>query len=285
MIKSDSERADSIKRILRSFPKGLDVSEISRKVGMTRNVVAKYLGILTASGQVEMRQVGNAKIYTISRRIPLSAMLCFQKDLVVIFDHEGSIVQANESYATLAGLPVPELLGRSAENSHLPLIDDPELTPLLGTTRQLHEFNRQVSGADGIPSKFFRIRLIPSVFEDGRKGTTLIAEDITTRVSYERQILEAESRYRAVVDYHPDMICRFHPDFSITFMNQAFRDYLGIEPDSEPGKFLDFIPGAILVNEIRENSWISLTRMTTGLSRHLLRKSGRISHRLHRNSG
>jgi hypothetical protein len=65
-MSSDTDPEDRIKAILRANPRGLGITEISQKARMHRNVTAKYLGILHASGEVEMRKAGMTKIFTLS---------------------------------------------------------------------------------------------------------------------------------------------------------------------------------------------------------------------------
>jgi hypothetical protein len=64
---SDADPGNRIKAILRANPRGLGITEISQKIRMHRNVAAKYLGILHASGEVDLRKAGMTKIYTLPR--------------------------------------------------------------------------------------------------------------------------------------------------------------------------------------------------------------------------
>jgi hypothetical protein len=64
-MSSDTDPGNRIKAILRANPRGLGITEISQKARMHRNITAKYLGILHASGEVDMRKAGMTKIYTL----------------------------------------------------------------------------------------------------------------------------------------------------------------------------------------------------------------------------
>jgi len=64
-----------IKKILTENPKGMTVTDISRKIKINRNSVAKYLDIMRISGQVEMITFGPAKVFFPSRRVPILNML------------------------------------------------------------------------------------------------------------------------------------------------------------------------------------------------------------------
>ncbi|HEX2978689.1 MAG TPA: PAS domain S-box protein [Anaerolineaceae bacterium] len=60
----------------------------------------------------------------------------------------------------------------------------------------------------------------------------------------EEALQESEARYRAIVDDHQtDFICRFLPDGSLTFVNEAYCRYYGKTREELVGRnLLDFIP-------------------------------------------
>ena len=44
-----------------------------------------------------------------------------------------------------------------------------------------------------------------------------------------RQLEESEIRYRAIVDDLPDLICRFTPDYKLTFVNKSYCIYFNVK--------------------------------------------------------
>ena len=94
----DQEKISRIKNLLKFKPKGMSISDISHSLKMNRNSVAKYLDLLLVSGQVEMQSYGTAKVYFLSQRVPLSAMLSLASDLVIILDSDFRIIQVNENF-------------------------------------------------------------------------------------------------------------------------------------------------------------------------------------------
>lgn len=54
----DGEFLNRIRGLLKIYPRGLTISEISQRLKCNRNSVAKYLEILQISGTVEMQQMG-----------------------------------------------------------------------------------------------------------------------------------------------------------------------------------------------------------------------------------
>ena len=75
-----------IKKVLKQNPKGMTVTDISRKIKVNRNSVAKYLDIMRISGQVEMITFGPAKVFFPSKRVPLNNILNYTSDYILIFD-------------------------------------------------------------------------------------------------------------------------------------------------------------------------------------------------------
>jgi PAS domain S-box-containing protein len=58
-----------------------------------------------------------------------------------------------------------------------------------------------------------------------RRGWLLLLRDVTHEIAIEDALQRSEARYRAIVDEHPDMICRWRPDRTLTFVNPAFCRY------------------------------------------------------------
>lgn len=53
----------------------------------------------------------------------------------------------------------------------------------------------------------------------------------------------SEARYRAVIEDQTELICRFTPDGTLTFVNQAYGRYFGAAPSALTGKnWLEFLP-------------------------------------------
>jgi PAS domain S-box-containing protein len=70
------------------------------------------------------------------------------------------------------------------------------------------------------------------------------AHDVTGRKLADTALRESEQRYRAVVETQTELVCRFRPDTTLTFVNDAYCRYFGKSREELLGtSFLALIPG------------------------------------------
>lgn len=222
----DQEKITRIKRLLKSRPKGLTISDISQMLKLNRNSVAKYLEILLITGQVEMRLYGNAKVYSLSQRVPISSMLKFATELILILDTEQKIIDVNDNFLSFFSLQRDTLLGNDIRAAQIPGISGTILGELLTDSGRMDEGKQEISFTKDGREYFLALKVVPTVFDDGSRGFTLIFEDVTLPRSYEEKLKINEARYRAIVEDQTELICRFKPDFRFTFVNDAICQYV-----------------------------------------------------------
>ena len=87
---------------------------------------------------------------------------------------------------------------------------------------------------------FYRVKLVPTVFEEGARGITVILENVTETMAYEHQLEVSEARYRNIVEDQTEFISRFLPDGTHLFVNEAYLRYFGKKRDEIENKI--FIP-------------------------------------------
>ncbi|PKL63054.1 MAG: histidine kinase [Methanomicrobiales archaeon HGW-Methanomicrobiales-2] len=192
-----------ILRTLKFRPKGMTITEIARALKANRNSASKHLEVMQAAGQVEARLVGNAKVYSIAQRVPLSAFLCFTKNLILVLDADLTIVQANDQCLRRFGRAKEELVGQNLQEAALPVVSSPEaLTVVEGLEREQVITDICHRRDDGRES-FYRMQAIPTTFEGGEKGCTIVLEDITEQKRYLRNMAFLARTAIDLVDLQP----------------------------------------------------------------------------------
>ncbi|HJX56789.1 MAG TPA: PAS domain-containing protein, partial [Methanoregula sp.] len=222
----DSEKVDRLKQILKWHPRGITISDLAAKMDMNRNLVAKYLDMLLISGQVDMEVVGAAKVYFLSRRVPISSMLEFSSDMVILLDSEQKIVQVNDPLIRILREKKDALVGRHIRDIDNPFFRAVSIAAPSKDTDALGQVREMVCTLEG-KKHHFRVKQLQTAFEDGNKGITLIIEDISAQVMYQEMLEINEARYRGIVEDQTEFITRFLPDEKLIFVNDAYARYLG----------------------------------------------------------
>jgi PAS domain S-box-containing protein len=239
----DQEKITRIKRLLKSRPKGLTISDISAALKINRNSVAKYLEILLITGQVEVKIFGNAKVYYLSSRVPISSMLRFASELILVLDHEGRITEVNDNFLNFFGKKREDIIGNGIKSLDFQPFYDLSPNALLQRAHVQGEVSSEVRFQHHDGEKYLKFKIIRTVFEDGGDGTTIIMEDITLPKQFEEQLRINEARYRGIVEDQTEMINRYGPDFTIRFVNNAACKAMGKTREELIGKeFWNYVP-------------------------------------------
>lgn len=167
-----------IQQLLKENPKGMTVTDISRRIKINRNSVAKYLDIMRISGLVEMITFGPAKVFFPARRVPVNDLLHYTSDFILVFDDDLTITFANETFLRFLDEKNEDIIGQSLESLSFDFIDNTLSLAL----------NEALEGKGGIQESTFsdekhglhlKIKVIPTIFETGGNGVTLIMKNIT----------------------------------------------------------------------------------------------------------
>jgi two-component system, NarL family, sensor histidine kinase UhpB len=129
------------------------------------------------------------------------------------------------STAGLLGVPRSRLLGRRFDH-HLAPESRPAFTALLAKVfafpgKAVSELALQKEGASHL---FVRIEAV-AASSGGECCLALI--DLTERRRMEEELAQSERRYRAVVEGQTELITRYLPDGSYSFVNQAYCRFFG----------------------------------------------------------
>jgi PAS domain S-box-containing protein len=193
-----------IKEVLEKHPEGLSITDLVKSVDINRNTAGRYLENLLLSGQVEMRRFGMAKLYTLTKRLPVSSVLSLSSELVMQLDSGQRIFYANEPLLAFLGVPAKDLFGKNIEYTPFTVVFEDVFPELLDRFRRglkgeewRGELSRPVRG------RFFLCRIAPSVSNEGTKGVSVLLEDISDQKRDEERIRKSEARLRSIFKASP----------------------------------------------------------------------------------
>ncbi len=167
-------------------------------------------------------------------------------ELVTIVTLEGALTYASPAFETLFGYD-PEDAVASGMNvldyvhpEDLPQVREDTEKALRGVAPPTTEY--RFLHADG---SYRHVESVGTYLLDhpGINGVIVNTRDITSRKRAEAALSESEARYRAVVEDQTELICRFSPDLTLTFVNGAYCRYFGKSAGELIGtNFLSFVP-------------------------------------------
>ncbi len=213
--------------LLRFKARGMTITEISRATKMNRNSVSKYLQMLLVSGHVTVENVGNAKVYSLSRRIPLATVLSYSSDLMVILNAGGNIIQINDRFLRFIGRTRNDVLGASMYNGLIPVFADADLRASVERGIAGEEQSFDVEYDDVRSRRYFHVRCIPTVLEEGDRGLVITMEDITDKKGAEHSLMKSEERFRSLAENAPFPISILDASGNYVFLNKKFVETFG----------------------------------------------------------
>jgi PAS domain-containing protein len=80
-----------------------------------------------------MRSYGPAKVFFLSQRVPISAMIDFSSDYIIILDRDLKTIQVNDNFLKLVNLEREAMLGQRLVDLSLPVFKTPEMASNLTT--------------------------------------------------------------------------------------------------------------------------------------------------------
>ncbi|MEM1167104.1 MAG: PAS domain S-box protein [Planctomycetota bacterium] len=170
---------------------------------------------------------------------------------VAMFDRDMRYLRASKGWYEQYGLGTDSIIGRS-HNEVFPAI-----------TEQWNDlYKRVLNGAelaspadcllreDGTET-WIRWQLTPWRHPDGQIGGIIMyTEIINQQIANERrlqrthqELAASEAKYRKIIEEHTELVCRFLPDCTLTFVNQSYARRFGRSADELIGTtFLDLVP-------------------------------------------
>jgi PAS domain S-box-containing protein len=263
-----------IKTLLKAYPKGLTIEEVSLKLILNRATAAKYLNSLVLSGQADLRELGRAKLFCLTRRVPLMQVMDLLSDLILILDKDLTITDVNDAFLNWFDIPKEKLISVNLKYSLLNGFFSDDFFTILSQALEGPGSTCELMLTRYEESRYFRIRFIPLVFEEGARGAGIIFENITEmkrhqheledRILKQTQLLaemnaelerktgeyeqtfatlrENEEKYRCIVETANEGIWITDAAFVITFANRKISEMLGYAKGEILGmKSSDFI--------------------------------------------
>ncbi|MCP1714428.1 PAS domain S-box-containing protein [Methanocalculus alkaliphilus] len=267
-----------IRDLLKDHPKGMSVTEVARALGRNKHSTGRYLDSLYASGQVEMRTVGMAKIYSLAHRLPLTSLISTMRERIMILDADRQIILINEACAAFIGVPVDEVTGRDI--GYIPA-RDPAIIDLLATIKDHTVESEEIVEYSVLMADRERtdlhIHIIPSMDDAHREVYVVVMVDITDHVRMVDELREREQQYRQLVEMAGAIILKLDNEGRITFFNDFAEEFFGysreeiigesvigtiVPPEEMDGRNLQFLIREICTgaDAYRRNENANITR-------------------------
>jgi len=233
-----------IKDLLKNDDRGLNIREISEKLKINRNSVAKLLDILTIKEEVEIRVYGRSKVYYLAQKIPLSDFMKFSSNFIIALNRDLRIVQVNIAFLHYIKIPKNKVLHARLTDIPTNLFKDPKIVPaaesaISGKEKHLEICVKKTKTRDS----YYKITFTPTRFQDLSCGVILFLENITEKKKIENALRKSEHKYRILVENIPERIFLKDASFAYISCNEHYARDLGIAADTIAGKTdFDFYP-------------------------------------------
>jgi PAS domain S-box-containing protein len=158
----------------------------------------------------------------------LEATLNALPDLLFELDCQGRICDLRAPHPDLLCASPHELLGQTVSQ----LLSQETACIVMDAIKQAEETGRHIGATYSleIPSgtRWYELSIAAKGNPKSLHGRLIaLVRDITRRVQAQKALQESEARYRAVVEDQTEMISRYKPDSTLTFVNDAFCAFVG----------------------------------------------------------
>lgn len=166
---------------------------------------------------------------------------------LVVLDHDGHSVQANEAFLALAHV-VPAQLPVLPPSTLFVTHPSGQVEPLAALLRRPDAPVRGEACLRRGDGRVLDVSFTAAAFSDGDRALWAVTvADVTAEKCLNCKIHISREKYRRVVDDQSELLCRLLPDTTVTFANDAFAACFGRLPHEIVGHRLDTLlePGAI----------------------------------------
>jgi PAS domain S-box-containing protein len=182
--------------------------------------VAKYLDVMLISGEVERRTVGRAKLFYPSQRVPVSALLDYSSDYIIVLNNKMVITQINKNFIDLMKIERDEIIGQSISNAPSLIKDNPYI---MGGIKNclLNEAPHSERKHLEMYNRVFRMQFLPTTFNDGSQGATIMMEDVTEERRTIQSLKESDIRAHDFISFSPYGFVLLDSELKILEANEA----------------------------------------------------------------
>jgi PAS domain S-box-containing protein len=236
----------------------MNILDVSAAINMNRLTTAKYLDILMFTGYVDMKNFGNSKVFYLSQRLPLSAILSLSSDFILILDEDLRVTNVNDKFLEFNGMEKKDVLLRNITTFKFLFDFTPHILDNIKDALDGNESTVDVIYKKGHDDYYFMVKFVPLIFENRHKGVTIIFVDVTERRRAEFVIRESEHTLRSIVEQSRDGILITDENGIITDYNTSMEHILCIKRKDALGKAVydileDLIPESKNKKRIYDN--------------------------------
>jgi hypothetical protein len=179
MLKEKEREISRFTDILREYPRGLTIEEISKLLPLNRNATSKYLNRMLISGQVEMKTFGPAKVFFISKRVPISQLINLSSDLIMVLDKDMFVRQVNDRLLDVFLVRRSDLIVHHLDQTLFGACISPVFRQKITEGGNGNEciFEEKIT-LNGHKWHFYG-KCVPIVFEEGERGVSVILKDVS----------------------------------------------------------------------------------------------------------
>lgn len=160
----------------------------------------------------------------------LNALIRNLNELFLTYDLNGNVTFANNKTFEIGGVMPENLIGRHVTEFIQDEYHDQVRNEIAirGSRGGNAAYELPIKRKDGSRA-IIKINSTPIINENGEiEGGMILGEDITVTKKVQQELATSEKRYRAIVQDQTELICRFLPDLTITFVNDAYCRYFNL---------------------------------------------------------